>query len=102
MGRIAGLVFSSICVLTLSACGTWPTIITSEDLMEVHEGMRSEEILSRFGEPKAVNNSTCGMPPNQWSCTTWEYGEYPYDEASFTFREESGSLILNNYNMKRN
>lgn len=70
--------------------------------MKVHQGMSSNEILKLFGEPKSVSSSVCGRPPNQWTCTTWEYGEFPYDRASFTFSGERQRLKLNNFDIDRN
>ena len=64
--------------------------------------MSSDEILTLFGEPKNISASVCGEPPNQWNCTTWEYGESPYGHASFTFSGEHDALILNNFNIDRN
>ena len=69
--------------------------------MKVHQGMSSNEILKMFGEPKSVDVAVCGMPPNQWTCTTWEYGEFPYDRASFTFSGKHNSLQLNNFSVDR-
>lgn len=70
--------------------------------MKIREGMTSNEILTTFGQPKNVSQTVCGgATGNPWKCTTWEYGEFPYDRASFTFREESNSLILNNYKIDR-
>lgn len=69
--------------------------------MKVKQGMKSDEILTLFGEPKNIDVSVCGRVPNQWTCTTWEYGEFPYDRASFTFNGEYDSLRLNNFEIDR-
>jgi hypothetical protein len=62
--------------------------------------MGSNQILEMFGAPKNVSQSTCGAAVGRpWSCTTWEYGEAPYNYASFTFTARSGSLTLNHFNV---
>ncbi len=95
------LLFFSLTSVLLFACSTLPTSFTNENLMKVHQGMSSNEILKMFGEPKSVDVAVCGMPPNQWTCTTWEYGEFPYDRASFTFSGKHNSLQLNNFSVDR-
>ena len=67
--------------------------------MKLHQGMNSKEILILFGEPKKINVGVCGRSPNQWTCTTWEYGEFPYERASFTFNGKHDSLRLNNFDI---
>jgi hypothetical protein len=75
---------------------------TTENIMKVHAGMSSNKILEMFGAPKNVSQSVCGASVGRpWTCTTWEYGEVPYDWASFTFAGDSGSLILNNFNVHK-
>jgi hypothetical protein len=75
---------------------------TTENIMRVHQGMGSNEILEMFGPPKNVSQSVCGASVGTpWTCTTWEYGQVPYDWASFTFAGESDSLILNNFNVHK-
>lgn len=69
--------------------------------MKVHQGMSSNDILAMFGEPKNVDVSVCGRPPNQWTCTTWGYGEFPYDSAYFRFSGEHNSLKLNDFKIDR-
>jgi len=90
-------------VLTLSSCSTLflPSTFTTENIMKVHQGMSSEEILTLFGKPKDFSVRICGQPPNQWTCTTWEYGEFPYDRASFSFSGNHGSLRLNDFTVDR-
>jgi hypothetical protein len=88
--------------LLLASCetismSTLPSSFTTANVMKVHSGMNSGEILQLFGEPKSIRSAVCGKDPNQWTCTTWKYGESPYDSASFTFSGEHGSYILNNF-----
>ena len=64
--------------------------------------MSSDEILKLFGEPKSVRSSVCGgLVGDSWRCTTWEYGDFPYDNAKFTFSGEHGSYKLNGFDIKR-
>ena len=75
---------------------------TSENILKVHQGMSSNKILEMFGTPKNVSQLVCGASAGKWwACTTWEYGELPYGWASFTFSGNSGSLILNNFDVHR-
>ena len=69
--------------------------------MKVHQGMTSDDILVLFGEPKNIRSAVCGQVPNQWNCTTWEYGEFPYDRATFTFSGDYELYILNNFDVDR-
>jgi len=86
--------------LSLSGCATLPTSFTTENVMKVHQGMDSSEILAMFGTPKNVRQAVCGASTGHtWTCTTWEYGEFPYDRASFTFAVDDGSLVLNNFDV---
>ena len=97
--------------LLLASCGTisteiismsaLPSSFTTANVMKIHQGMNSGEILQLFGEPKSISSAVCGKDPNQWACTTWEYGEFPYDRASFTFSGEYDSYILNNFDVDR-
>ncbi len=95
------LFFLGLVSLSLSACLTLPSTFTTENVMTVHQGMSSDEILSLFGKPKNIDVSVCGMPPNTWTCTTWEYGEFPYETASFRFSGEHDALRLNNFEVER-
>jgi hypothetical protein len=98
------LSFLGLAVLSLSACSavpTSPSAFANENIMKVHQGMSSNEILAMFGEPKDIAVAVCGMPPNQWNCTTWEYEGFFDERASFTFAGEHDSLILNNFNVDR-
>lgn len=88
--------------LGLGGCATLPTAFTTQNVMNVHQGMGSDEILKMFGTPKNVRQSVCGASTGKsWSCMTWEYGEFPYDRASFTFDSDSATLILNNFEVYR-
>lgn len=99
--------------LALSSCTTFPEnesaqaptsyAFSSENIMKVHQGMSSKEILKMFGQPKNVSQSVCGgSTKSAWSCTTWEYGQFGSDRASFTFSGNSpNSLILNNFSIDR-
>jgi hypothetical protein len=52
-----------ICVpaLTLSGCAVLLKSFTTENVMKVHEGMSSNEILAMFGTPeKNVSQAVCG------------------------------------------
>jgi len=75
---------------------------TSENVLKVHQGMSSKKILEMFGAPKNVSQAVCGASVGKpWACTTWEYGDVPYEWASFTFSGGSGSLILNSFDVHR-
>jgi len=99
--RIFSILFLSLVYLSLASCATLHSKFSTENIMKVHQGMNSDEILALFGEPKNIRVSVCGQPPNQWTCTTWQYGEFPYDRASFTFSGEHDSLRLNNFDVDR-
>jgi len=101
MRKIFILCSVSFILLTLYSCSTLPSTFSTENIMQLHVGMSSGEILGLFGEPKNIRVAVCGQPPNQWVCTTWEYGEFPYERASFTFSGEHNSLKLNNFDIDR-
>jgi len=61
--------------------------------MKVHSGMSSNAVLEQFGEPRDISSAVCGREPNQWICTTWRYGKFPYGHATFTFSGEHGSPL---------
>lgn len=85
-------------VVFLGGCATLPNSFTTDNVMNVYQGMASDRILEMFGTPKNVSQAVCGASTGKpWTCTTWEYGEFPYDRASFTFASDTGSLILNNF-----
>ena len=101
MRIVSSLLFLGLISLLLASCSTLPSTFSTEKIMKIHQGMSSDEILTLFGEPKSISASICGRAPNQWACTTWEYGEFPYDTASFTFSGEHDSLKLNNFKIVR-
>jgi len=71
-------------------------------MMKTHPGMSSDEILEVYGKPKKIRTTTCGSETgNPWGCTIWEYGEFPYDSATFYFSGEHGSYILNNFDIDK-
>lgn len=78
-----------------------PDAFTTENIMKIHQGMSSDEILKTFGPPKNLSQSICGRGKGIWICTTWEYGNFPYQRASFTFNGNHGLLILNNFEIKK-
>lgn len=84
-----------------SSGDTLPSSFTTANIMKVHSGMSSNEVLELFGEPRDIGSAVCGREPNQWICTTWGYGKFPYGHATFTFSGEGGSLVLNNFDIKR-
>lgn len=98
--RTVGLLFG---MMLLSACSALPTTFTTENIMKVQQGMSSNDILKTFGPPKNVGQSMCGTStPNPWPCTTWDYGEFPYQTASFTFSGNApDSLVLNHFKIDR-
>ena len=81
----------------LSGC----TSITNEQMMQIHQGMSSDEIISMFGQPNNVSVAVCGESPNNWNCTTWEYYLFPEGDASFTFGGDNGDLKLNNFDIDK-
>jgi|GEM_PF-1534885 hypothetical protein len=99
-----------VSVLFLSACETMtlsnsalPASFTTDNIMKVHQGMTSKEIVGLFGKPKNVSQAVCGSDTGKaWTCTTWEYGKFPYGTARFTFSgNTSDSLILNDFKVDR-
>ena len=106
------LCFYCLMLFSLSSCvsspnnsfGTsaLPASFTTENILKIHQGMSSDEILALFGEPKSVSSAVCGgLTGASWTCTTWKYGEFPYDRASFTFSGNHGSYILNSFDIDR-
>jgi hypothetical protein len=105
------LSFLCFAVLLLSSCADFENELsdspvtqinfTTEKIMKIHQGMDSKEILALFGEPKNISVNVCGSAPNQWNCTTWEYGKITDEWAIFTFSEKKNSLRLNNFNIDR-
>ena len=96
-------------VVTLCGCETLsiqsaslPNVFTPEKVMSVHQGLPSSEVLAMFGSPRNVRQAVCGgSTGREWNCTTWEYGEFPYDRASFTFGADGGFLVLNNFEVHK-
>ncbi len=88
---------------TLSTTSTLPATFSTENIMKIHQGMSSKEVLTMFGPPKSVGQAVCGANVGHaWTCTTWEYGQFPYDRASFTFEGRSvDSLLLNDFKVDR-
>jgi hypothetical protein len=75
---------------------------TAEKVLAIHQGMSSKKVLEMFGAPKNVSQGVCGASVGEpWPCTHWEYGEVVHEWASFTFAERNGSLILNNFDVRR-
>ncbi len=101
MRVITILALVSFISFALSSCSTLPMSFSTDNVMKIHQGMSSDEILNLFGKPQTFRVAICGMSPNQWTCTTWKYGEYPVYKASFTFSGEHDSLRLNNFNVDR-
>ncbi|SMN15181.1 hypothetical protein CRYPA_1291 [uncultured Candidatus Thioglobus sp.] len=104
--RVSILFLLFVAILSLSSCAinplsALPSSFTTKNIMKVHQGMSSGEILTLFGEPKSIRSAVCGRVPDQWICTTWEYGDFPYDNASFKFSGEHSSYILNNFDVDR-
>jgi hypothetical protein len=84
-----------------SANNETPYSANTENIMKIHEGMASDKILAMFGPPKSVRQDVCGGAVGKpWTCTTWEYGDF-LEGASFTFSGDHGSLILNNFDVRR-
>jgi hypothetical protein len=66
-------IFTLLTSLLLTSCGTistLPSSFTTANVMKVHQGMSSDEILQLFGQPKNIRSAICGREPNQWACTT--------------------------------
>jgi hypothetical protein len=101
MRIFTSLYFLSLIFLSLASCSALPSKFSTENIMKVHQGMNSNEILALFGEPQKISAAVCGRPPDQWTCTTWEYGEFPNKRASFTFSGEHDSLKLNNFEVDK-
>ena len=80
-----------------------PKTFTSENILTTHMGMKSDDVLKMYGEPKNISQSVCGNEKNggRWNCTTWEYGKSPYDNSSFTFSEKDGVLLVNSFDIER-
>jgi len=88
-------------LFVLSGCATLPETFTTKNVMKIHQGMSSDEIVKMFGYPKNIDISVCGKIPNQWNCTTWEYGDRVYENARFVFQGDEGNLVVNNFRVDR-
>ena len=104
------IILSLLMLLLLTSCETiststsaLPASFTTENILKIYQGMTSDEILALFGEPKSVSSDVCGgaTATGTWTCTTWKYGDSPYDNAKFTFSGEHGSYILNSFDVDR-
>ena len=94
----AGLAFALLC----GGCVTLPASFTTDNVLSLHPGLGAEEIQKLFGTPKNVKQAVCGAATGHaWTCTTWEYGEFPYDRATFTFNSDGGSSFLNDFEVHR-
>ncbi len=91
----------TIVLFALSGCATLPDTSTTKNVMKIHQGMDSAEIIKIFGYPKNIDISVCGKIPNQWNCTTWEYGDRAYENAKFVFQGDKGNLVVNNFRVDR-
>lgn len=94
-----GLLLSA-CETLSTATSTLPNAFTTENIMKTQQGMSSEEILKMYGTPKSVSQAVCG-DKKPWTCTTWEYGEFPYDRATFTFSGNAENKTLNDFKIER-
>lgn len=94
-------IFFSLCLISLFSCANMPNKFTTENVMKVKQGMSSNEIIELFGEPQSVGASVCGMQPDQWTCTTWKYEEFPNTRGRFVFAGEADSLVLNNFSINK-
>jgi len=102
MRTFTSVYFLSLIFLSLASCSALPSkTFSTEKIMQIHQGMGSNEILALFGEPQKISVAVCGRPPDQWTCTTWEYGERYNKHASFTFGGQHDSLRLNDFEVDR-
>ena len=87
----------------MAGCTTLPRTFNTENIMRVHQGMSSQEVLDLFGEPKSVRQAVCGAAAGKpWTCTTWSYGAVSQDRATFTFSGDGpDSLVLNDFRIDR-
>ncbi len=97
LGSLSGCANFATSTLSTSAL---PSSFTTENIMKVHQGMNSDEILNMFGPPKSVSQAVCGGK-SPWTCTTWEYGKFPYDRATFTFSGNTEKKTLNDFKVER-
>lgn len=70
--------------------------------MKVKTGMSGDEIISMFGNPKAVRSTTCGGKTfGSWQCVIWSYDSGRYSRSYFYFQKTGGELVLNNFDIDR-
>lgn len=91
----------ALCSCSTMQTGTnyLPATFTTINIMKVHPGMTSDEIIKLFGNPKSIGQAVCGG--GSWTCITWEYGKHPYDHARFTFNGDSKPAVLNDFDIDR-
>ena len=61
MRLLAILIFIILVFLSLTSCSTLSSPFTTKNIMKIHQGMSSDEILALFGEPKNIRADVCGM-----------------------------------------
>jgi hypothetical protein len=100
---LASLILSSCSTIGIGTSSYLPKTFTTQNIMKLHQGITSTEVLKLFGNPKNISQATCGgKTGNQWNCITWEYGKFPYDKASFTFNGSLKPMSLNDFDIDRN
>ena len=62
MRIVSNLLFLGLISLSLASCSTLPSTFSTENIMKIHQGMSSDEILTLFGEPQSISVSVCGSP----------------------------------------
>jgi len=95
------ILWISILALYISGCASLPKTFTTKSVMSVHQGMSSDDIINKFGNPKNINVTVCGTVPDQWNCTIWQYGDRLSDYARFTFQNNQEKLVLNSFRVNR-
>lgn len=79
-----------------------PSAFSTENIMKIKQGISSKTIFKIFGPPQDIRQSVCGTKTKKaWNCTTWGYGNFPYETATFTFSGNHDSYILNDFQIKR-
>jgi len=86
---------------TVSTFSSLPKGFTTKNVMSIEPGMPSTKILELFGNPINIKVSGCGKQPDIWTCTLWEYGDWPYENARFYFQRQQDLLILNHFSVDR-
>ena len=98
-GSSTTLTLNDFDIARVDGSTTLPDTFTTDNIMTIHQGLSADTILKTFGAPKNVSQAVCGG--GTWICTTWEYGAFPYQRASFTFSSNHSSLILNDFDIVR-